>query len=53
VADRREHPDPTVWLDQIQKMRVAGLTAQAEQELKHFRDAYPAYPTGSPDGGTQ
>jgi hypothetical protein len=52
-ADRREHPDPKVWLDQIQKLRVAGLTAQAEQELKHFRDAYPAYPTGLPDGSTQ
>jgi len=53
AADRREHPDPKAWLDQIQKMRVAGLTAQAEQELKHFRDAYPAYPTATPDGGTQ
>jgi hypothetical protein len=32
---------------------VAGLTAQAEQELKHFRDAYPGYPMGVPDGSTQ
>jgi hypothetical protein len=53
AADRHDHPDPKAWLDQIQKMRVAGLTAQAEQELKHFRDAYPAYPTGSPDSGPQ
>jgi resuscitation-promoting factor RpfA len=53
AADRREHPDPKAWLDQIQKMRVAGLTAQAEQELKHFRDAYPAYPTASTDSGAQ
>jgi hypothetical protein len=43
AADRREHPDPKAWLDQIQKTRVAGLTAEAEQELKHFRDAYPDY----------
>lgn len=53
AADRSEHPDPKAWLDQIQKMRVAGLTAQAEQELKHFRDAYPGYPTASPDSGAQ
>ena len=53
AADRREHPDPKAWLDQIQKMRVAGLTAQAEQELKHFRDAYPGYPTASTDSGAQ
>ena len=53
AADRREHPDPKAWLDQIQKMRVAGLTAQAEQELKHFRDAYPSYPTASTDSGAQ
>jgi hypothetical protein len=53
AADRREHPDPKAWLDQIQKMRVAGLTARAEQELKHFRDAYPAYPTASTDSGAQ
>ena len=53
AADRREHPDPKAWLDQIQKLRVAGLTAQADQELKHFRDAYPAYSTASSDGGVQ
>jgi hypothetical protein len=53
AADRREHPDPKVWLDQIQKMRAGGLTAQAEQELQRFRDAYPAYATPSPDGGAQ
>ena len=53
AADRREHPDPRTWLDQIQKLRVGGLTTQAEQEMKHFRDAYPTYPTTSPDGGTQ
>jgi hypothetical protein len=53
AADRRQHPDPKVWLDQIQKTRAEGLAAQAEQELKRFRDAYPAYPTTSPDGGAQ
>jgi hypothetical protein len=53
AADRREHPDPKAWLDQIQKMRAAGLTAQAEQELKRFRDTYPGYPTSAPDGGAQ
>jgi hypothetical protein len=43
AADRREHPDPKAWLDQIEKMRAAGLSAQADQELRHFRDAYPDY----------
>ena len=53
ATDRREHPDPKAWLDQIQKLRVTGLATQAEQEMKHFRDAYPTWPTTSPDGGTQ
>lgn len=53
ATDRREHPDPKAWLDQIQKLRVTGPAIRAEQEMKHFRDAYPTWPATSPDGGTQ
>jgi hypothetical protein len=55
--ERRQHPDPRAWLDQIQKMRAAGLAGEAEQELKQFHDAYPTYsaplPTPSADGEAQ
>lgn len=43
-AERREHPDPQAWLDHIEKMRAVGLSSAAEQEMRLFRDAYPAYP---------
>ena len=57
AAERREHPDPKAWLDRIEKMQAAGLSSAADQELKLFRDAYPAYPVPSEshpaDGGVQ
>jgi hypothetical protein len=57
AAERRKHPDPRAWLDYIEKMRAAGLTSEAEQEFKHFRDVYPGYsvpPEAAPaDGRTQ
>ena len=43
-AERRAHPDPKAWLDRIEKMQAMGLNSAAEQEMKLFRDAYPAYP---------
>lgn len=40
--------DAASWLKRIEKLRVEGKTAEAEQELKRFRDAYPDYkPRGS------
>jgi hypothetical protein len=42
-AERRAHPDPKAWLDHIQKMQAVGLNGAAEQEMRLFRDAYPAY----------
>jgi hypothetical protein len=54
AAERREHPDPKAWLDHIEKMRTAGLVRAAEQELRLFRDVYPAYAVpASADGGVQ
>ena len=44
AAERREHPDPKVWLDHIEKMQAAGQSRAADQEMRLFRDAYPAYP---------
>jgi len=57
AAERHRHPNPQVWLDHIRKMRAAGLTTEADQELRRFHDAYPAFPvppaTPSADGGPQ
>jgi hypothetical protein len=40
-------PPPEVaqanWLKRIEKLRVEGKTAAADQEFKRFRDAYPDY----------
>jgi hypothetical protein len=35
---------PGPWLSQIEKLRNEGRTAEAEQEIKRFRAAFPAYP---------
>jgi hypothetical protein len=63
VADAADHPVPRLrpdletWLKQIEKLRAAGRTTEAEQEFRRFRDAYPDYkaPAGPPpaDGPTQ
>jgi hypothetical protein len=57
AAERHRHPNPKVWLDHIRKMRAAGLTAAADQELRRFHDAYPDFPAPpdppSADGGAQ
>jgi hypothetical protein len=50
-------PDAATWLEQIEKLRAEGQTAEAEREFKRFRDVYPGYerPAGSPpaDGPPQ
>jgi hypothetical protein len=54
TAERRKHPDPRAWLDYIEKMRAQGLTGEAEQEFRHFRDVYPGYsvpPEAAPADG--
>jgi hypothetical protein len=57
ATERHRHPNPRVWLDHIKKMRAAGLTAAAEQELRRFHEAYPDFPAPpdapSADGGAQ
>jgi hypothetical protein len=57
ATERHRHPNPLEWLDHIKKMRAAGLSTEADEELRRFHDAYPAFraPTATPgtDGGTQ
>jgi len=40
----RAHLDPAAWVSEIEKLHSAGRTAEAEREIKRFREAYPAYP---------
>ena len=44
AEERRAHPDPKEWLEHIREVRSEGMEDAADQELKLFRDAYPAYP---------
>ena len=57
AATPGEHPQPSTWLGQIEKLRNEGRTAEAEQQIKHFREIYPAWPvpaeTPSTDGRGQ
>jgi hypothetical protein len=50
-------PDAASWFKRIEKLRAAGKTAEAEQEFRRFRDAYPDYQAreGAPptDGPTK
>jgi len=41
---RAAHLDPATWVSEIEKLHHAGRTAEAEREIKRFREAYPAYP---------
>lgn len=38
------HLDPATWVTEIEKLHSAGRTAEAERQIKRFREAYPAYP---------
>ena len=41
---RAAHLDPATWVSEIEKLHNAGRTAEAERQIKRFREAYPAYP---------
>ena len=41
---RADHLDPATWVNEIEKLHSAGRTAEAEREIKRFRETYPAYP---------
>lgn len=41
------HSSPDAWLREINRLRAAGRTADAERELAAFRTAYPSHPAYS------
>jgi hypothetical protein len=45
ATDPRANPD--AWLREINRLRAAGRTADAERELAAFREAYPKHPAYS------
>ena len=45
VAD--PHASPDAWLREINRLRAAGKTADADRELVAFREAYPRHPAYS------
>jgi hypothetical protein len=46
VADN-PHSSPDAWLREINRLRAAGRTADADRELAAFRSAYPTHPAYS------
>jgi hypothetical protein len=42
-AERSKHPEPQAWLREIERLRVAGKTAEADREMAAFRVAYPSH----------
>ncbi|HEY6924734.1 MAG TPA: hypothetical protein VI653_14770 [Steroidobacteraceae bacterium] len=41
---RNDHLDPATWVNEIEKLHSSGRTAEAQRQIKRFREAYPAYP---------
>lgn len=41
------HSSPDAWLREINRLRAAGKTAEADRELVAFREAYPTHPAYS------
>jgi hypothetical protein len=41
------HASPDAWLKEINRLRAAGQTADADRELAAFRAAYPTHPAYS------
>jgi hypothetical protein len=47
VASTDPHSSPDAWLQEINRLRTAGQTADADRELAAFREAYPKHPAYS------
>jgi hypothetical protein len=45
---KRDTLEPASWLAKIDKLRSTGQTAEADSEMKRFREAYPDYPVPKP-----
>ncbi len=49
LTRERSTRDPKEWLRRIDALRANGNAAQADEELRRFRSAFPAYPLTAPD----
>ena len=47
AAGTGPHSSPDAWLREINRLRSAGKTADADRELTAFREAYPSHPAYS------
>jgi hypothetical protein len=47
AASADPHASPDAWLREINRLRAAGKTADADRELTAFREAYPTHPAYS------
>jgi hypothetical protein len=44
LSDKAKHPDPQVWMREIEQLRLAGKSADADREITAFRKAFPSLP---------
>ncbi|HVY83011.1 MAG TPA: hypothetical protein VG994_18650, partial [Steroidobacteraceae bacterium] len=44
LADKGAHTDPQAWMRQIEQLRLAGKSADADREIAAFRKAFPQVP---------
>lgn len=44
VTDQAEHPDPQSWMREIEQLRLAGKSGDADREVAAFRKAFPTLP---------
>jgi hypothetical protein len=50
IDSKTNHADPKAWMREIQQLRAAGRTAEADRELAEFRRAFPAEAAKLPSG---
>ena len=44
LSDKAKLPDPQVWMREIEQLRLAGKSADADREIAAFRKAFPTLP---------
>jgi len=44
LSDKAKRADPRAWLHEIEQLRIAGKSADADRELAEFRKAFPSEP---------
>lgn len=53
AMEKAKHPNPDQWLREIDVLRAAGRTADANRELEMFRRTYPDHSTQAPAADPQ